>query len=212
MNTDALINALSMDNRRTAMPLTAAWWAALACAVLLAAAVFFLTLGPRPDIAEAANTPRFGFKFVVTLALAAGAFIAARRLSRPDVPVRRAMPWLAAAPLLVIGAVCAELSTVPSSAWAARLIGSNSLLCLSFIPLIGSAPLGMFLLALRNGAPSHPAIAGMVAGLLAAGVGATFYAAHCPDDSPLFVATWYTIATAILVLVGAITAPRVARW
>ena len=32
------------------------------------------------------------------------------------------------------------------------------------------------------------------------------YAAHCTDDSPLFVATWYTLAIAIL------TAAAGARW
>jgi hypothetical protein len=51
-----------------------------------------------------------------------------------------------------------------------------------------------------------------VAGLVAAGIAATFYAAHCPDDSPFFVATWYTLATGIVVLIGTLAGRRWLRW
>ena len=85
-------------------------------------------------------------------------------------------------------------------AWSASLIGDNSITCLTSIPLIGIAPLAIFLLVLRHGAPTRPGLAGAVAGLLAGGIAATLYAAKCTDDSPLFVATWYTIAIAGLAL------------
>ena len=86
------------------------------------------------------------------------------------------------------------------------------MVCLTYVPLIGIGPLVIFLLALRHGAPERPAVAGAVAGLLAGGIAATFYAAQCTDDSPLFVATWYTIAIAALTLAGAACAHRFARW
>ena len=54
-----------------------------------------------------------------------------------------------------------------------------------------AAPLVGALLALRQGAPEHPAFAGAAAGLLAGAIGAACYATHCPDDSPLFVAAWW---------------------
>ncbi|MDP9812634.1 hypothetical protein J2W42_005504 [Rhizobium tibeticum] len=82
----------------------------------------------------------------------------------------------------------------------------------SFIPLIGLGPLAVFLAALRHGAPTRPRLAGAVAGLLAGGIAATFYAAHCTDDSPLFVATWYSIAIAGLAALGSVLGRRVARW
>ncbi|TIM18804.1 MAG: DUF1109 family protein, partial [Mesorhizobium sp.] len=37
-------------------------------------------------------------------------------------------------------------------------------------------------------------------------------AAHCFDDSPLFVATWYTIAIAILAALGAFGGRLLVRW
>ncbi|WP_143202048.1 NrsF family protein, partial [Bradyrhizobium sp. NAS96.2] len=53
---------------------------------------------------------------------------------------------------------------------------------------------------------------GAVAGLLCAGLAATVYASHCTDDSPLFVATWYTLATAIVASVGALMGKRALRY
>ncbi len=55
-------------------------------------------------------------------------------------------------------------------------------------------------------------LAGATAGLVAAAIGATLYASHCQDDSPLFVATWYVIAVAIMALLGAVLGSRFLRW
>ena len=60
--------------------------------------------------------------------------------------------------------------------------------------MLSLAPLAAVLYALRQGAPSNLTLAGAIGGLLSAGVGATLYASHCADDSPLFVATWYPFA------------------
>lgn len=212
MDTNELIRALAADARRRTAPISSVWWGAVGLAVLLASAVFFSTLDLRPDIAIAAGTPRFLFKFVVTITLAASAFGLARALSRPDETWRMAIPYLAIAPALIAMAVIVELFNLPSDSWSAALVGTNSVMCLTSIPLMGIGPLAIFLLALRHGAPARPALAGAVAGLLAGGISATFYAAQCTDDSPLFVATWYTIAIVGLALAGAVGAHRIARW
>lgn len=212
MDTNDLIKALAADNRRPGLSMNTVWRAAAAGAIVLAGVVFFLLLGPRPDVATAVETLRFLFKFVVTIALATTAFAAMRIAAWPEAEMRKPLPYLCIAPLLVFVGVALELITLPSDAWAAKLIGTNSLLCLTFIPLIGLAPLALFLLALRHGAPSRPALSGALAGLAAGGIAATFYAAHCPDDSPLFVATWYTIAILGLTLLGAIGARFAVRW
>lgn len=212
MDTNELIKALSADARQHTVPISSAWWGAIGLAIALAAAVFFTTLGPRPDLATAVETPRFLFKFVVTITLAASAFGLARALSLPGETWRKAMPYLAAAPALIATAVIFELLLLSPDTWSAKLVGANSIDCLTYIPLMGIGPLAIFLLALRHGAPTRPAFAGAVAGLLAGGIAATFYAAQCTDDSPLFVATWYTIAIAGLVLAGAVGAHRFARW
>ncbi len=57
-----------------------------------------------------------------------------------------------------------------------------------------------------------PALAGALAGLVSAGLAATLYASHCTDDSPLFVATWYTLATALVTAIGALLGAKVLRY
>lgn len=212
MDTNEFIRELAADTRRPARPLSAVWWGAVFIAISFAAVVFFATLGPRPDIATAAETVRFLFKFLVTLTLAVSAFGCVRALSRPDVTSHKAIACLAAAPALIVLAVIAELFVLPSNTWSATMIGTNSIVCLTYISLIGLGPLAILILALRHGAPTRPGLAGAVAGLLAGGIAATFYAAQCNNDSPLFVATWYTIAIAGLAILGAVSAKRLVRW
>jgi hypothetical protein len=93
-----------------------------------------------------------------------------------------------------------------------RLVGSNSRTCLAAIPAMSLPLLAAALIGLRHGAPTRPAAAGAVAGLLSAGLAATLYASHCTDDSPLFVATWYTIATMLVTAIGALAGSRVLRF
>jgi hypothetical protein len=212
METQELIKALAADRRRSAPSISYIWSWAVGLAIALAATVFFAVLGPRADLAAAAETPRFLFKFVVTITLAVCAFGLAQTLSRPGEAWREAIAYLAVPPALTAMAVIVELVLLPSDTWTARLIGTNSVACLTLIPLIGIGPLVIFLFALRHGAPTRPALAGAVAGLLAGGIAATFYAAQCTDDSPLFVGTWYTAAIAALALVGAVCGSRFARW
>jgi hypothetical protein len=93
-----------------------------------------------------------------------------------------------------------------------RLVGQNSRVCMTAIPVMSLPLLTAALIALRHGAPTRPVLAGAIAGLLSAGLAATFYASHCTDDSPLFVATWYTIATALVTAIGALAGSRVLRF
>jgi hypothetical protein len=48
--------------------------------------------------------------------------------------------------------------------------------------------------------------------MLSAGLAATLYASHCTDDSPLFVATWYTLSTALVTMIGALAGSRLLRF
>jgi hypothetical protein len=212
METDDLIRALGADVGRPRFSFGNVLAASVFLAIVVAAIVFASAIGPRPDIATAAGTMRFLFKFVVTALLAATAVSALSALSRPQAASRRRIALLAAAPVALLAAVALELVVMPSAEWGTRLVGSNSLYCLSFIPLMGIGPLALFIATLRHGAPARPALAGAVAGLAAGGIAATLYAAHCTDDSPLFVATWYTLAIAVLTAAGAFAGRVFARW
>ncbi|MGL4968257.1 MAG: NrsF family protein [Inquilinus sp.] len=211
MKTDDLITALAQD-APIRWPLGRAVAAAMAGGAVVAGLIFFAGIGVRPDVMQAVETIRYLFKFVVTLALAVTATGLILHLARPGVPLG-AWRWaLLAAPALLAVSVVLEMMAMPMSSWGTRWIGTNAPWCLSLIPLMALGPLALILLALRQGAPRRPGLAGAVAGLVASGIAATFYAAHCPDDSPFFVATWYTLATGIVVVIGTLAGRRWLRW
>lgn len=212
MKTDDLISALAADARMHQLRLAPAFGLALLAGLAYAVAYFQWDLGVRANAWESLGTVRFPFKFVVTLALALPALVAAYRLARPDGNVGYANLALLAAPVLLAIAVVLELVNVPRELWGQRLIGQNAGPCMYLIPVMALGPLVAIIAVLRYGAVTQPRLAAFAAGLAAAGIGATLYASHCPDDSPLFVATWYTIATAIVVTVSLLVAPRVLRW
>lgn len=211
MSTPDLISDLTQD-LTPRWSLRTLYGAGLAAGVLVAALVFFAALGVRPDVHQAVGTVRFLFKFVVTLSLAAAAIGLLFPLSRPGAEAGVWTWLLAAVPGLLVAAVLAELVCTPAQAWGPRLVGTNALLCLVAIPAMALGPLGVLIACLRRGAPTRPGLTGAVAGLAASGIAATFYASHCPDDSPLFVATWYGLATVAMSLVGLAAGRAFLKW
>ena len=212
MRTDEFIAALAEDTGPPGSPPQRVLWFAVAAGAVIACIVFWALLGPRPDFVTAVQTSRFIFKFVISLALAFSAFVALRQMVRPEMGGRPLNATLLTAPVLLLIAVVLELLAVPSAQWVARWIGQNSVHCMTFIPILSLGPLAVLLFVLRACASTAPAKTGALAGLLAGGIGAFFYAAHCPDDSPLFVACWYTIAITFVTGVGALVGARLLRW
>ena len=174
-------------------------------------ALFLVELGVRADIAEALVTWRFELKVGMVLLALGLAFSLCVSLSRPVTSGRAAWRLVPLA-ALAVAAVAMELAVLPSAAWVARLVGSNAVICLTAIPALAIAPLAAVLWILRSGAPASPALAGAAAGLLAATSGASLYAFHCFDDSPLFVVTWYVLAAVPVIVVGALVGRRLLRW
>ncbi|HUJ03620.1 MAG TPA: NrsF family protein [Rhizomicrobium sp.] len=212
MKTDDLIATLATDAPQKDANPARALGVAVAIGALVAGTSFMLTLGPRPDFTSAMHTMRFDFKFVVTLVLAASAVFVASRAMRPEARLGGIRFVLLTAPLLLAAAVILELIAVPRDLWMTKLIGQNMRFCTSFIPLFSIGPLALMLWAFRRGAPENPVRAGALAGLVAGGLGAAFYAAHCVDDSPLFVATWYSLAIAFVTGIGALSGAKLLRW
>lgn len=212
MRTDELIRALAADHRRPAPPVPRVAGTALLLGAAVAAAAFALELGPRPDLAAAAETARFLLKPASMLLLAAIAFATVLALARPGSDRRWLRPALLVVPVVMAIAVAAELAVTPAADWAGRLVGGNALFCLTAVPLLAAAPLAALTVALRSAAPTWPAGLGAAAGLLSGAVAAALYAIHCNDNSPLFVATWYTLAIGLTTIVGSLLGRRFLRW
>jgi hypothetical protein len=211
METEQLIRSLAADNPYRSRPVGFVLALALFAAAPVSLAMFVTELGIRPDVMTAMHNPFFGLKFVVTLALAVSAIAVSLHLSRPEASLK-GWGWLLLIPAGIVAAgIAGEMMMPQRLPMMTRLIGSNSRICMTAIPLMSLPLLAGALIGLRHGAPARPALAGALAGLISAGLAATLYASHCTDDSPLFVATWYPIAIAMVTVVGAFLGAKVLR-
>lgn len=212
MDTDQLIRTLAADNAHRAPRVGAVLTMGLLAGAPLSLLIFATFLGVRPDLMTAMHNPFFDVKFAVTLSLAIPAIIVSLHMSRPEA-LMRGWAWLLLLPAgLLAVAIGSEAMMAPAMPMTMRLMGRNSRYCLTAIPAMSLPLLAGALFGLRHGAPSRPALAGALAGLLSAGLAATLYATHCTDDSPLFVATWYTIATLVVTAIGAALGSRILRY
>jgi hypothetical protein len=212
METDRLLLALAADNDHRPQPVRTQLAVALLIAMPVAAAMMLVTIGLRPDFMAAMRNPFFDLKFVITLALAIPAIVISLHLSRPEAVLGRWVWMLLLSPFILVGAIVAEMMMPQRSPMMTRMMGKGAMVCTAAISLLSLPILGATLLALRRGAPSRPAFVGALAGMMSSGLAATVYATHCTDDSPLFVAVWYTIATVVVTALGAYAGSRVLRY
>jgi hypothetical protein len=211
VKTDDLISLLAED-ATVRMKLGRVMAYALVAGIAISAIILISTIGMRSDMADAMETIRVIFKIGTTLVLAVAASSLVFQVGRPAAPLKTRGLFLLLPLALVAIAVIAEMIMMPADSWRTRMMGNNARFCLTFIPVLALAPLAAFIIALRNGAPANPGLSGAVAGLAAGGIAAAIYAWHCPDDSPLFLATWYTLAIAIVSAIGYFAGRRVLRW
>jgi hypothetical protein len=211
MNTDELINAMAADNlpRRSYLH---SFVLGSGIGIAADALLFFIAVGPRADFAAAVETWRYLFKFVVTMSLAVPAMILTYQTAAPAMWGRYRLRTLAVSLCLLAAAAVLELDLLPPSVWMTRLVGSNSVNCVTLIPLLAVIPLICLLALLRHGAPCDGGLAGAAAGLAASSISATFYALNCFDDSPLFVIVWYPLAAVIVVMAGYLLGRRFLVW
>jgi hypothetical protein len=212
METDQLIRTLAADNTHRPRPVGLVLALSLLAAAPVSVAMFLATLGVRPDVMTAMHNPFFDLKFVVTLALAIAGIAVSLHLSRPEALLGGSV-WLLLLPAgILVAAIGGEMMLPQRLPMMTRLVGQNSRVCMTAIPVLSLPLLAGALIGLRHGAPARPALAGAIAGMLSAGLAATLYASHCTDDSPLFVATWYTVATALVTAIGALAGSRMLRF
>jgi hypothetical protein len=212
VKTSEFIAALAADPVPESIHMGRRFVAALAAGLIGALALYLAFVGPRPDIAEAVQTVRFNLKFLDALALALPSLLLLLRLARPDAKPGALALWLLAPLILLAVAVAIELMVVPSEEWLSRLVGHNMRYCTTMIPLMAAPILAALVVAMRAGAAQHPGWTGALAGAAAAGLASFLYASHCPDDSPLFVATWYPLATLVCAGVGVLAGRRFLAW
>ncbi len=213
MKTGQFIDLLSADVqpvRRGTVGRTLAL--ALVIGGAAALGLMLVTVGLRPDLFEGANSMLLAVKvlFTVTLAGIGSLFLVAA--SYPGRNARRRLAFTIL-PFLVIASL--GLGAILLATPMARhdmVFGPEWLTCLICIPLFAIAPFAALVWALRKAAPTDLRRAGAGAGLVAAALGATAYAFHCPGDSLPFIAIWYGVPILFWTFLGAILGPRLLRW
>ena len=122
---------------------------------------------------------------------------------RPEAKAR-SFSYLILIPLFVLSCgIAFQLLTSPEDYWISGMEGRYPTACVKSIPALAIGPLAVLMIYLRGGAPTQPVLSGALAGCVAGGAAAFIYAFHCPDDSALFVALWYSVAIAITTILGA---------
>ncbi|HEY7764890.1 MAG TPA: DUF1109 domain-containing protein [Aestuariivirgaceae bacterium] len=212
MNTNDLINLLASAGASRGLRPYAAVVLAAAGGLAAAAVLFGLFIDLRPDIETAAGSAPFLLKLVLAAILAFTASGMLVRLARPDGSAAHWRMGVLGSAALLAAAVAIELLSVPHASWPERLVGFEPIACLASIVALSVAPLLLFQFLMRWGAPRDPGLAGAVCGLAAVAIATAVYAAHCPNDSPLFVLVWYTAAVLIVCLAGRHLGRRLLRW
>lgn len=211
MKTETLIRALAADAGRPVLAVGQLLGVALAAGTAGSLVLFTLLLRTRPDFAAALQGYELPLKLAIVVCLAASASSSLGPLARPQ--ARPAVSRvLAAVPLLLLLGVVVDLVTMPADGALSRLLGQNALHCITLIPLLSLLPALSLMIALKQCAPANPGLAGAVVGLAAGGTGASLYALSCPEDSPLFVATWYSLAIAAFTALCFLVGRRWLRW
>lgn len=212
MKTDDLIRALAADREPAGPAPGTALSLAGALGVVLSALLFVWLVPLRPNLGEAVMSFPFALKPVEMGILVVVSAIVLLRLAKPGAQLGWPLVAAAVVPAIMVAAVAVELTQVPRSEWLVRLAGVHWYMCVLNMVLLSLPIMAALLFGLRYGAPTRPALAGSGAGLLAGALAASLYIAHCPDDSPLFVAAWFTLAIAISTGIGALAGSRLLRW
>jgi hypothetical protein len=178
--------------------------------LVLAFALMTTLFGVRTD---------FGDAFIVVLLKSAfGALAVAAALpllfevARPNTSAKRAAaPAALFAVASVALAVVAYLMT-PAGARADAWLGGGMPECLYRTPLLAAPIAAVFFVAVRGLGPTRLSLAGATIGGVSGGLAAIAYAACCPMDSALYVASWYLAAIAFCAAVGAVVIGRALKW
>ena len=213
MQTDDLISLMTASNQPvdTGWLRRATWLCALATLAVTAGFVL-LTLGARPDLASAWMTLPVIAKAALGASIAAIALALFQSSLRPGLKPARRLPLVAVPLLPAAGWALFTLMQAPAEQWSGLIFGRNWLACLIAVPLYALLPLTGLLLLARRGAPVDGTLSGACAGLASAGLATIAYSLHCPDDTAPFLATWYSLAIAVVTGLGALILPRISRW
>jgi len=213
MKTDELVELLSIQVEPvTATHLRRTLWLSLAVGIGVTVCLMLALFGVPAYAFGATNLRIQAVSFLFTLSLVA---IGARFLvavAQPGEPGHKAFLLMGLVFLVLLSAGLIALTLSPRAAWHAMLFSPQWSMCLICIPLFALAPFAALIWALRRAAPTHPALSGATAGIVAAASGAAIFSCCIPGSSLPFVTVWYGGVILLCALAGAVISPWFLRW
>lgn len=213
MKTDELVALLAADAAPVARTGASRHIAmAMAVAIPLTIVTMLLTMGTRPDLAQAMLYPAFWLKVLFPAAVACAGFATLARLARPGVSARIGEIAIVLPLLLLWLMAISAYAGAPASERASMVWGESWQVCSLSIVLLSVPIFAAAFASLRRLAPTRLARAGACAGVLSGAASAAIYAFHCPETALPFMAIWYVAGIAASAGIGAVLGPRLLRW
>ena len=212
MRTQDLIGLLAQNPIPAASPVRQQLSRALLRSGLVCGAWLLVFWGLNPNMGTMATHPAFATKMLWLLALAVFSGRGLLRLSRPGMNAGSTF-WGLALALLAMGCLglIQSLQASPGSRMTLWM-GDSWQTCTLSILVLSLPVLGALLWALRQLAPTHPALAGAAAGAMAGCVAAGFYSLHCTETTFAFFTAWYGGGMLVVSALGALLGSRLLRW
>lgn len=181
-------------------------------ALVAAAAVVWMTLGPRPDLVSVVDEPAFLLRQVYALSIAGFAGWLMLRLGQPGAPVWGPVIGLGGVAVLVMGLVAWEQTGLDGASRLGAFLGQSWTQCSLRVAAISLVATPFIFFAARRLAPARPTWAGFAAGIVAGAVAASAYGLYCAEITATFVATWYSLGILASGLMGAVLGRWILRW
>jgi hypothetical protein len=211
MKTSSLIDLLASDQLPSGLP-AATWRKAVGTALVLTVSMVVGGWGLHADLQGLLHSASFQFKnlWVLALALCSGGLL--WRHARPAQRDGYGMHGigLALLAMALMGAITLWQAEPPAR-WN-LLMGQSWWSCSLSIALISLPWLAVWMLYLRQMAPTHPTLSGASAGFLSGALATGLYTLHCSETSYAFFGVWYAAGMGLSSLIGAILGPRMLRW
>ena len=212
MKTNDLIALLASDTLQPQKPVRQQLLRQLVLGAVVCGVLLFTLFGLNPQMDQMAVHPAFITKMLWLTALIGFSLYGLFRLARPGVGAGHTLVGLGLA-LLAMGSLgVMQWLQADVGARSAQWMGSSWQVCSVNIVALSLPVLGALLWALRQLAPTRPALAGAVAGMLAGSLAASIYSLYCTETSLTFFAVWYAGGIALVSGVGAVLGLRVLRW
>lgn len=212
MKTDDLIALLASDTLRPQAPVRQQLLRYLVLGAVVCGVLLVTLFGLNPQMDQMAVHPAFVTKMLWLTALMGFSLYGLFRLARPGVSAGHSVLGIGLALLAMVSLGLVQLLQTDSGNRTAQWMGGSWQVCSVSILGLSLPVLAALLWALRQLAPTRPALTGAVAGVLAGSLATSIYSLHCPETSLTFFAIWYVGGLALVTGLGAVVGTRLLRW